>query len=405
LGHADRKRANREIEGEKLMHRLPRIFLPCVASLVAAGTIAGVASATGGNGAAQPGYSVVMRGLDNPRGLTFGPAHGNGEHDGPGGSALYVAEAGTGGTLRCTTLRGTVCVGLTGAVSRYWHGRQERVVEGLPSYAPFNAANAGAVGPSDVSFDGGRGYVTIGLAANPALRTALGEKFGWLAQFDRGGNVNYEVDVSAYEVQANPDLGPVESNPYGLLAGAGTSIVADAASNSLLRVSSSGSISTLAVFPSRFYPHAGSRVTDSVPNAVALGSDGAYYVGELTGVPFLAGEANVWRVSPGGASEVYCSGFSFIIDLTFDRDGNLYVLENASGLGGPFTGTPGQLLRVGRDCSRTPVATGLPAPTSVAIGPEGDAYISVFGTSAAIGEVVRVDLGERDRHDDNEWDD
>jgi len=247
--------------------------------------------------------------------------------------------------------------------------------------------------------------LTTGRAARPALRTALGGKFGWLAQFDRGGNVNYEVDVSAYEGQANPDLGPVESNPYGLLAGAGKSIVADAASNSLLRVSSAGNISTLAVFPSRFYPHAGSRVTDSVPNAVALGSDGAYYVGELTGVPFLPGEANVWRVAPGGAPEVYCSGFSFITDLTFDRDGNLYVLENASGLGGPFTGTPGQLLRVGRDCSRTPVATGLPAPTSVAIGPEGDAYISIFGTSAAIGEVVRVDLGERDRHDDNESDD
>src|SRR5437764_1354919 len=83
-------------DGGKLLHRVRRIFLPCVASLVAAATIAGVASATGANGAAQPGYSVVMRGLDNPRGLTFGPAHGNGEHDGPGGSSLYVAEAGRG---------------------------------------------------------------------------------------------------------------------------------------------------------------------------------------------------------------------------------------------------------------------------------------------------------------------
>ena len=68
------------------------------------------------------------------------------------GWALYVAEAGTGGTLRCTTLRGTVCVGLTGAISRLRRGHQDRVVQGLPSYAPFNAANAGAVGPSDVSF-------------------------------------------------------------------------------------------------------------------------------------------------------------------------------------------------------------------------------------------------------------
>lgn len=386
------------------MNRLPRIFLPGIASLVAAGTIAGVAYARGGTGAAQPGYSVVMSGLDNPRGLTFGPANGYGDRrDERGGLALYVAEAGKGGTLRCATLRGTVCVGLTGAVSRYRHGRQERVVEGLPSYAPFNAANAGAVGPSDVSFDGGRGYVTIGLAASPDLRSALGENFGWIAQFDRRGRISYDVDVSAYEKQFNPDLGPLESNPYGLLAGAGKRIVADAASNSLLQVSPSGAISTLAVFPSRFYPQAGSRVTDSVPNAVAMGRDGAFYVGELTGVPFIPGEAKVWRVVPGNAPEVYCSGFSFIIDLTFDKHGNLYVLENSSGPGGPFTGTPGQLLRVGRDCSRTSVATGLPAPTSVVIGPDGDAYLSIFGTSASTGEVVRVELGARHRHDDNEW--
>ena len=258
-----------------------KIVLALPAALVAAASIVGVAFATGSTGTTQPGYSVVMSGLDNPRGLTFARAgeNGKGHHErGDGSWALYVAEAGTGGTLRCTPLRGTVCVGLTGAVSRYRHGHQERFVEGLPSYAPFNAANAGAVGPSDVSFADGRGYVTIGLAANPDLRTALGEKFGWIASFDRHGNVDYEVDVSAYEKQANPDLGPTESNPYGLVAGAGKRIVADAASNSLLQLSRSGSISTLAVFPSRFYPQTGSRVTESVPNAVAQGRDGAYYV-------------------------------------------------------------------------------------------------------------------------------
>jgi len=335
-----------------------------------------------------------MSGLDNPRGLTFASG-GDDNREGSGSGALYVAEAGTGGTLRCATLRGTVCVGLTGAVSRLWHGQQERVVTGLPSYAPFNAANAGAVGPADVTFTGGRGYVSIGLAANPSLRVALGEKFGWIASFDAKGSVNYEFDVSAYETQANPDLGPIETNPYGLLTGAGRDIVvADAASNSLLQVSPSGSISTLSVFPSRFYPQTGSRVTDSVPNSVVRGRDGAYYVGELTGVPFIPGEAKVWRVVPGEAPQIYCSGFSFIIDLSFDTHGNLYVLENASGPGGPFTGAPGQLLRVGSDCSRTPVATGLPAPTSVAIGHDGNAYISIYGTSARVGEVVRVDLGD-----------
>jgi hypothetical protein len=114
--------------------------------------------------------------------------------------------------------------------------------------------------------------------------------------------------------------------------------------------------------------------------------------GELTGGPFLPGEANVWRLVPGQVPQVYCSVFSFIIDLDFDRSGNMYVLEHASGAAGPFAGTPGQLVRVGRDCSKTSVATGLPAPTSVAIGPDRDAYVSINGTSPTIGAVMRIEL-------------
>jgi sugar lactone lactonase YvrE len=366
-------------------------------ALACLGTVVAVFIASAG--AAKPGYTVVMSGLDNPRGLAFARAgEDHGDHRGGGGSALYVAEAGSGGTLRCTELRGTVCVGLTGAISRYWRGQQQRVVTGLPSYAPFvTGANSGAIGPHDISFADGRGYVVIGLAANPDVRAALGEKFGWIARFRPNGDVTYKVDVAQYEKQANPDQGIVESDPYGLLEGAGNRIVTDAAGNTLLQVSSSGSISTLAVLPSR--PQG--RSTDSVPTSVAVGHHGAYYVGELTGAPFPEGQANIWKVVPGRAPRVYCSGFSFIIDLTLDRHGNLYVLEHASGPGGPFAGTPGQLLRVGPDCSKTSVATELPAPTSVAIGPDGNAYVSIFGTSVGVGQVIRIDLGARDDDDGN----
>jgi hypothetical protein len=356
--------------------------------------------------AAQSRDRVVMSGLDNPRGLTF--AHPSGRtlgqtFDDRGSGrrlALYVAEAGTGGTLRCIPLRGTVCVGRTGAVSRYWRGKQKRIVEGLPSYAPFaTGASTGAVGPHDVSFAGGRGYVVIGLAASPDARAALGEKFGWIARFRPNGTVTYTVDVSEYEKQANPDQGPVESNPYGLLEGVGERVVVDAAGNTLLGVAPSGRISTGAVIPSR----AQGRNTDAVPTSVAIGPDGAYYVGELTGSPFAPGEARIWRIMPGQAPQVYCSGFSFIIDLDLDRRGNLYVLEHASGPLGPFLGTPGQLLRVGRDCSKTPVSTGLAAPTSVALAPDGHVYVSINGTAPATGAVIRIHVGRQvDAHEEGD---
>ena len=69
--------------------------------------------------------TTVMQGLDNAKGLAFGPE-----------GALYVAEAGRGGPasgLCWTSPRpdlGLRCYGATGAISRYWHGTQERIVIG-----------------------------------------------------------------------------------------------------------------------------------------------------------------------------------------------------------------------------------------------------------------------------------
>jgi hypothetical protein len=328
---------------------------------------------------AQTKWTVVMSGLDNPRGLTFVPVGD--------GWALYVAESGKGGSGACAMVRGALqCAGTTGAVSRYQGGVQERIVTGLPSYAP--ASGEGATGPHDVSFAEGNGFLTLGLGGplSPVeMRDLFGDDFGWVVLFSDDGQWFFDTDVASYEQRTNPGGNPIESNPYGLLAGAGRGVVVDAGGNSLLAVSPEFEISTIAIFPSR----AQGRATDSVSNSVARGPDGAYYVGELTGAPFVPNTANVWRVVPGQEPAVYCSGFNFILDLDFDRHGNLYVLEHASA---PFPTGSGTLYRVRTDCSRTPIATGLTNPTSVAIGPDGNAYISNFGTSPGVGEVIRVDL-------------
>ena len=355
--------------------------------VLAAGVIGtGIAVAGAGGAAAHAEDGTVMRGLHNPRGLTF-ESSGHARR-----SALYVAEAGTGGTLRCVPLRGaSACVGLTGAISRYRNGRQERIVEGLPSYTPFSGTAPGAIGPHDVSFRHGRGYAVIGLATPVALRPALGERFGWTVQFDARGRVDYRADVAAQEQATNPDGGPVESNPYGLLKGAGDRVVVDAAGNSLHVVRPWGAITTRAVFPSR--PQG--RSTDSVPTSIAISPRGAAYVGELTGAPFLPALSSIWRLRPWSATpgEV-CSGFSYIIDLDFDRRGNLYVLEQSSGPNGPFTDAPGRLMRVGAGCETTIVREALPAPMAVAIGPDGDAYVSLNGTTGTDGEVRQIDLDD-----------
>jgi hypothetical protein len=330
-----------------------------------------------------------MQDLDNPRGLTVG-------NDG----ALYVAEAGRGGSGPCTTLRGQfVCAGRTGAVTRLHQGVQRRIVTDLPSYAA--PTGEGAHGPHDVSVRDSAISVTIGLGGDPTvLRAALDPDLGWLIRARMSGTWQKVADIAGYEEATNPDDGVLESNPYGLRAGAGGRLVVDAAGNSLLRVVDRGKISTLAVFPSR----AQGRSTDAVPTAVALGPDGAFYVGELTGLPYEGGAARVYRVVPGRAPQVFLEGFTAIIDVTFGPDGSLYVLQHAtdSGLSGP-----GALIRVAPDGTRTILASaGLTQPMSVVIAPldeeeddsaEEDAdagrlafYISNCGTCAGRGEVIRI---------------
>src|SRR5512145_2779530 len=100
---------------------------------------------------AQPNVTVVMSGLDNPRGLAFGPE-----------GALYVAQAGRGGNGTCV-INGAgeeVCFGLTGKISRIWRGQLEDLITGLPSLAA--EGGNGASGPVDVTFQGrGNGLAVI----------------------------------------------------------------------------------------------------------------------------------------------------------------------------------------------------------------------------------------------------
>jgi len=133
----------------------------------------------------------------------------------------------------------------------------------------------------------------------------------------------------------------------------------------------------------------------SVPTSVVTGPDGALYVGELTGVPFRAGLARVWRVAADGHTTVFARGLTMISDLAFSgRD--LLVLEYAGrGLGAGST--RGALIRIEPDGRRTVVASSeLAAPTGLAVT-HGYAYISNHGTSPGAGplphgEVVRVRL-------------
>jgi sugar lactone lactonase YvrE len=260
-------------------------------------------------------------------------------------------------------------------------------VTDLPSLALLNGDQA--LGPHDISFQGrGGAYIPIGLGANPAARSLIGPSgslLGTLLHASASGHWRAVAGVSAYEAAVNPGGGPVDSNPYGALAEPGARLIVDAGANALLQVRTNGDVSTLAVFPSR-----PARATDSVPTSVAVGPDGAYYVGELTGAPFAAGAARVYRVTRGSAPIVHLTGFTTIINLAFGLDGSLYVLEHSTGPG--FFALPGRLIRVAPDGSRSTVLDHPDRPTSVVVDPQGGSiYITNHGITAGAGVVMRVD--------------
>jgi hypothetical protein len=340
-----------------------------------------------GNVALAATFQTIATNLDNPRGLTIT----NG--------SLYVTEAGRGGAGPCipspTVPNASVCYGATGALTRIQNGTVTRVVTGLPSLAAPDGSEA--TGPHDVAFDAsGTLYILVGLGANPNVRATLGvPEFGQLLRVNAlngGSDWTAIADVSAFETTNNPDGGEIDSNPYSFVIQNNTAYVTDAGANDLLTIDlGSGNVNLAAVFGNRLVPNpfGGPDIPmQSVPNSVTKGPDNALYVGELTGFPFPVNAARVYRVA-NDVPTIFAEDFTNIIDLNFDPEGNLYVLEYATNglLSGDLTGA---LNRLNSDGTRTTVLDkGLVAPTSFTFGSNGDIFIANRGIAAGQGEVIR----------------
>jgi hypothetical protein len=342
--------------------------------------------------------TVVATGLNNPRGLNFGPDGG-----------LYVAEAGSGGAGPCGPgPEGDRCFGESGSVTRIdpQTGSASRIVSELPSLSTPDGSFS--TGIHDISFQGaGNAYLTTGFSGDPNDRAILfgsaGSNFARLARM-KVGKFSLVQDLGDYEAVNNPTGDEIDSNPYGILALADRRVLADAGANALNQVSARGTVSTLATFPDRMVPAPpflelppGTLIPmDCVPTTVAQGPDGDFYVGQLTGFPFPVDDANVYRVpAEGGAPVIHESGFTAVIDIAFAPDGSMYVLEIAKqGLLAAFIDGDwgGALIRVAPDGTRTEIATGeLTAPGGVVVGHDGAIYVTNNSIFSGTGQVLRIE--------------
>ncbi|WP_432479738.1 ScyD/ScyE family protein [Nocardioides sp. GXQ0305] len=359
-------------------HRLGIIALFAAAGLA----VTGVQPATAGGGGGSPGEPrVIATGLDNPRGLAFDRR-----------GSLYVAESGTGGAGPCFPgpEGPTVCFGESGGVTKIGRHGQRRVVDGLGSIANEGTGEF-AIGPSDVAFAGRKMFVTEGLGLDLDFSNTVPElaDMGQLLAVSGKHGVVTVADLAAFEDANNPTGDEENVNPNSMIRGKKGMVVADAGANDLLLVKKNGRVKVLAIFPNRTV---GDATFDEVPTSVQRGPDGAWYVGQLTGFPFLPGVANVYRVSASGDVTVAATGFTNIIDIAFDKHGRLYVLEIfANGL---LSGDPtGALIRVDDDGSQTEIMSeGLITPGGLTIRGHA-AYVSNCGTCAGAGEVLRIPLG------------
>jgi hypothetical protein len=228
------------------------------------------------------------------------------------------------------------------------------------------------------------------------------------------GTIVAVLDIVAYQ-EGDPDPVdqddfPEESNPYGLgVLPNGDALVADAAGNDLIRVSPDGDATTMARFdlatvgtdhlPPELIEELGlppEITAEAAPTSVAIGKDGAVYVGELKGFPFRPGSSLVWRIDPDadGAScsvnvpdpdcTIAADGFTGIQDIAIDQNnGTLYVYELAAdGVlafeegfeSGEFP--PAVLLKVKNDRRTELVGGQLTEPGGVTVARNGTVFVT-----------------------------
>lgn len=358
-----------------------------VSLIVLAAALTASAVLPAGTAPAQPDHrpaalQVVLEGLDTPRGLAWDPQL----------NRVLITEAGRGGPAPCAPGVGDypACFGRSGAITAYSPdgGRAERLATGLPSV--INEFSV--LGLHDIDVHHGRISVVFGLGGRMSTRDGLGaDAFGLAhtAVISRSGEMHPVGDLLEFEQTNNPHPTDVNANAYGLVTGPFGTIVAEAGGNDILHVTDEGEVTMLAVLPDQIID--GTPV-ESVPTTVAIGPDGAFYIGEYSGEPTSIGVARIWRLVPGSQPTVLTSGFTGIIDLAFDRQGRMLVLELAEqGFDSPDK--TGRLVRIEPDGTHTVLAReGLEHPGGVEVAPDGDLYITnrTTGLGDNSGQLLRL---------------